>query len=250
MEICYICGMKKQKQFSISAKGAMLVSKYNKTRADPSDLYVNPQLKRNNIREAVQALENRIIQVSDSNPSFEEAAKMASDIAAQCLASEAGPKYDQTKEQVYDSILTELQPILETELLGKNICIKQGAYKFSYLKVTKVEARKWMHNQLEVCISGNGMKVERLYGDKFPVFDRMVINIIDVLVSGKTDNRYGEKTWMYVLSDDEMKNQFETAFSDIAHKVGMGNLKVDMHKIAEEKPNDDQRPVERPQEQQ
>lgn len=250
MEICYICGMKKQKQFAISAQGAMLISKYSKTLADPDDLYVNPQLKRDNIRAAVQALENRVIQVSDSNPSFEEAAKMASDIAVQCMSSEAGPKYDQTKEQVYNSILAELQSLLETELLGKNICIKNGAYKFSYLKVNKVEARIWMHNQLQVWIFGPGMKVDLLYGDKYPVFDRMSTNCIDVLVSGKTNNRYGEKTWMYVLSDDEMKKQFETAFSDIASKVGMNNFKVEMHKLAEEKPNDDHCPVDRPQERQ
>lgn len=216
--------MKKRQLFKISQEAGNLVRKYDETlRADIS-LYADPSGKRDRLRKAAENLLTRICRVDDLNPSFDEVSSLALEISGDCMAKDAEPAIPMTKAQVYDEIVGKLAPLLEAELLGKCICIKNGVSKFTYIRLDGVSTRKGMGDRLSVYASGWGFHLdtrEPCYDHrKLPVFGRESANLEYMLLTGKDEckrqsNDYSPE-WLYVLSEDEFRKQFSDAVAEIA----------------------------------
>ena len=109
--VCYIRSMKKQ-LLHISAEAAELIRKYHEVENSDDSLYFDSDLKRKRLLAAAEHMVKSIAMVSPDNPSFEESARLASEIQAQCLSPDVAPVHPETKEQVYRSLLERLQPLL------------------------------------------------------------------------------------------------------------------------------------------
>jgi hypothetical protein len=216
--------MKKQEQFVASAELAFQIRHYEETAKADNALYLDPTAKRARIREASSALLNRVCRISESDPSFDEAEQMAKDIVAQFAAPETAPVIPKTKEQIYEETVKLIQPLAEAELVGKNLCLKEGADKFTYFKAAHVEARDGMYNRLTISVSGPGFEVKpaertslsRSYN--FATFKSCWFDNADLLLTGKD---HDQKQWLYVLSDAEMKKQFDAAVRNIGVQIGI-----------------------------
>ena len=220
--------MKKQEQFVASAELAFQIRHYEETTKADSSLYLDPTAKRARLREASTALLNRVCRISESDPSFDEAEQMAKDIVAQFEAPEAAPAIPKTKEQIYDETVKQIQPLAEAELVGKNLCFKEGADKFTYFKVADVEARDGIYHRLTISVSGPGFEVKpaertslsRSYN--FATFKSCYFDNATLLLTGKDPD---QKQWLYVISDAEMKKQFDAAVRNIGVQVGIEGYK-------------------------
>lgn len=216
--------MKKQELISVSPEAAALIVRYNYVSADNNELYVNPDGKRARLHKAAEDLTARIINVSQCNPDFDEVARMANDIAEQCGIPDATPKYPQTKEQIYEEIVEKLCPMLQAELIGKNLLFKDGPYKFSYFKADRLKVRNGMHSTLEIVIAGPGFSIDYspdnqlLIRHRFPMFKDIAVDAATLLVTGKNEPF---KQWLYVISDKEYLTQFNSAVSGIAKTIGV-----------------------------
>ena len=216
--------MKKQEQFMASAELRFQIRHYNETVKADNSLYLDPTAKRARIREASSALLNRVCRISESDPSFDEAEQMARDIVAQFEAPETVPAIPKTKEQVYEETVKLIQPLAEAELVGKNLCFKEGADKFTYFRATHAEARNGMYNKLCISVSGPGFEIKpdertglsRSYN--FATFKSCWFDNPDLLITGKD---HDQKQWLYVLSDAEMKKQFDAAVRNIGTQIGI-----------------------------
>ena len=221
--------MKKRELFKISPEAGNLVRKYDETWGADISLYADPSGKRTRLRKAAENLLNRICRVDDSNPSFDEVSSLALDIAGDCMAKDAEPAIPMTKAQVYDEILGKLAPLLEAELLGKCICIKNGVSKFKYIRIDGISTRKGMCDGLEVHASGWGFHLdtrEQCCGHvTLPAFGRKSANLEHMLLTGKDEckresNDYSPE-WLYVLSEEEFRKQFTDAVAEIAGTLGI-----------------------------
>ena len=220
--------MKKQEQFVASAELAFQIRHYEETTTAASSLYLDPTAQRARRREASTALLNRVCRISESDPSFDEAEQMAKDIVAQFEAPEVAPAIPKTKEQIYDETVKQIQPLAEAELVGKNLCFKEGADKFTYFKVADVEARDGIYHRLTISVSGPGFEVKpaertslsRSYN--FATFKSCYFDNATLLLTGKDPD---QKQWLYVISDTEMKKQFDAAVRNIGVQVGIEGYK-------------------------
>lgn len=220
--------MKKQEQFVASAELAFQIRHYEETAKADKSLYLDPTAKRARLREASTALLNRICRISESDPSFDEAEQMAKDIVAQFEAPETAPAIPKTKEQIYAETVKLIQPLAEAELVGKNLCFKEGADKFTYFKVADVEARDGIYHRLTISVSGPGFEVKpvertslsRSYN--FATFKSCYFDNATLLLTGKDPD---QKQWLYVISDAEMKKQFDAAVRNIGTQIGIEGYK-------------------------
>lgn len=232
--------MKKQEQFVASAELAFQIRHYEETVKADNSLYLDPTAKRARIREASSALLNRVCRISESDPSFDEAEQMAKDIVAQFEAPEPAPAIPKTKEQIYDETVKLIQPLAEAELVGKNLCFKEGADKFTYFKVTNVEARDGIYHRLTISVSGPGFEVKpaerttlsRTYN--FATFKSCYFDNATLLLTGKD---HDQKQWLYVLSDAEMKKQFDAAVRNIGVQIGIEGYKEEEKEAGNDQPD-------------
>ena len=221
--------MKKCELFKISPEAAELVRKYDETYAADGSLYLNPYGKKEKLRKVAENLLSRICRIDDINPSFDEVSSMALEISGECMAKDAEPAIPMTKEQVYADIVGKLTPMLEAELMGKCICIKNGTWKFKYIRVDGVSVRVGFCQYLEVYVSGWGFSCDRQEPSydrrKLPEFNRFGACLEHMLLTGKDEckrqsNDYRPE-WLYVLSDDEFRKQFEISVAGIAGALGI-----------------------------
>lgn len=232
--------MKKQEQFVASAELAFQIRHYEETVKADKSLYLDPTAKRARIREASSALLNRVCRISESDPSFDEAEQMAKDIVAQFEAPETAPAIPKTKEQIYDETVKLIQPLAEAELVGKNLCFKEGADKFTYFKAAHVEARNGMYSRLTIAVSGPGFEVKpaerttlsRTYN--FATFKSCYFDNATLLLTGKD---HDQKQWLYVLSDAEMKKQFDAAVRNIGVQIGIEGYKEEEKEAGNDEPD-------------
>ena len=204
--------MKKQELFNISPEGAVLVQKYEETRMADDGLYFKPDAKRTRIMKSIDNMQNSICRVSGSNPSFDEVASLARQIAEDCLQEDTKPVYPQTKEEIYIDIIKRLQPILDRELVGKYICIKTGSSEFKYLKVTKVDAKVGFNDCLQVWVDGPGFGFSTDDNSGFPAFKKFSIGCAGLLLTGKDTFDY-KKRWMYIMSKDAIKEKLDSTMA-------------------------------------
>lgn len=96
--------------------------------------------------------------------------------------------------------------------------------KFTYFRATHVEARAGMYSKLCISVSGPGFEIKpdertslsRSYN--FATFKSCWFDNPDLLLTGK--DQY-QKQWLYVLSDAEMKKQFDAAVRNMGVQVGI-----------------------------
>ena len=212
---CYIWDMKKQELFTAPPEIAARLLRYKHTEDDDPTLYYNPGGKRDSISKAIEELQGKLVRVDDDNPSFDEVERLAESIALQCRTPDSAPVFRQTKEQIYVEIVQELTPLVKKELIGKYLCLKTGPYEFSYFKCDRVEVRVGMYNRLEILAGGRGFTTCEIV---FPQFKVFLLGVNDLLLTGK--NEYMKK-WLYVLSEDEYRKQFEKAVAGIAKSIGI-----------------------------
>lgn len=222
--------MKKMELFKISPEGAALVKEYDDTRKAEVGVYFDPEAKLKRILKASDELHQRICRVRNDNPSFDEVAAMARQIAEDCLKADSSPTYNMTKEEVYAAVIKKLQPILDRELLGRFICIKTEPWEFKYIKVTKVHAQDGIYGGLQVWITGPGFGVlagNDSYGDKlFPRFKMFTVDCAGLLVTGKDEFDY-KKRWLYVMSPEAMWEKLDYVMSEFRETVGLDDNGVD-----------------------
>ena len=222
--------MKKMELFKISPEGAALVKEYDDTRKAEDGVYLDPYGKRTRIMKAADELQQRICRVSDEHPSFGEVAKMATQIAEDCLKADSAPTYNMTKAEVYAAVVKRLQPILDRELLGKFICIKTGPWEFKYIKVTKVEAQDGIYGRLQVWVSGPGFGEfagSDYNGEKqFPSFKKFSVDCTGLLVTGKDEFEY-KKRWMYVMSPEAIREKLDDVMAEFRERVGLDDKEDD-----------------------
>ena len=215
--------MKKQ-LLHISAEAAELIREYHEVENSDDSLYFDSDLKRKRLLAAAEHMVKSIAMVSPDNPSFEESARLASEIQAQCLSPDVAPVHPETKEQVYRSLLERLQPLLESELVGKCMRLKTGAYDFDVFKVTKVNARSDMHHFLEIYVIGNGFRytvnTQKSNRSNWPSFAQVSVECTDLLINGKDRHDYKDR-WLYVISEEEMAEEFTKRMVDLARLIGI-----------------------------
>lgn len=210
--------------FNISPEGAALVKEYEATRKAADGVYFDPEAKLKRILKASDELQQRICRVRNDNPSFDEVAAMARQIAEDCMKADSSPTYNMTKEEVYAAVIKKLQPILDRELLGKFICIKTGPWEFKYIKVTKVVAQDGIYGGLQVWVSGPGFGEftgTDSYGDKlFPSFKKFSADCAGLLTTGKDEFEY-KKRWLYVMSPEAIREKLDAVMSEFRVTVGL-----------------------------
>ena len=133
--------MKKRELLHISKEAADLIRRYYQVEKEDDSFYLNPDGKRTRLLASVEELAKSIARVNKDSPSFDEVSRIASDLLVQARAPEGTPVHKETKQQVFNSLVEQLKPLLDSELVGKCLCLKTGAYDFDILKVTEVEAR-------------------------------------------------------------------------------------------------------------
>lgn len=210
--------------FNISPEGAALVKEYEDTRKAEVGVYFDPEAKLKRILKAADELQQRICRVRNDNPSFDEVAAMARQIAEDCLKADSSPTYNMTKEEVYAAVIKKLQPILDRELLGRFICIKTGPWEFKYIKVTKVHAQDGIYGGLQVWVTGPGFGEftgTNLDGEKlFPSFKMFTVDCAGLLVTGKDEFDY-KKRWLYVMSTEAIREKLDSVIAEFRERVGL-----------------------------
>ena len=157
---------------------------------DPSR-YLGPFRKKEEMIELVKELELAIRRIDEATPSTDPAKELASKISAVCTRQDPEPEINKTREQVYEEIVLALNEDFTPSLVGKFLCLKEGAHDFTFVKVDKAEARVGIYRRLEMLVWGNGVKVKTQLetGDlPFPHFGKFSFSIQDLLLTGKDEH--------------------------------------------------------------
>lgn len=83
--------MKKIEPFKVSARAAALLKKYAFTEKDADENYFNPDKKKEELKDATNALYKKILNVSERQPSFDEITQMAIELVNKCKAEPKNP---------------------------------------------------------------------------------------------------------------------------------------------------------------
>jgi hypothetical protein len=216
--------MKKRELLHISQETADLFRRYYQVEKEDDSLYINPCGKRTRLLASADELVKSIIHVNNDSPSFDEVSRIASDLLMQAQAPEGTPVHKETKQQVFNSLVEQLNSLLDSELVGKCLCLKTGAYDFDIFKVTKVEASVGIYDRLTIYMQGTGFfytsnpqKSER---SAFTGFAPISFPCTDLLIDGM--DRYDYKNrWLYVISEEEMTEEFTKRMTDLGRLIGI-----------------------------
>ena len=215
--------MKKQ-LLHISAEAAELIRKYHEVEDADDSLYLNPDGKRARLLASAEELVKSIARVNEGSPSFDEISRIASDLLVQARTPEGTPVHKKTKRQAFNSLVEQLKPLLNSELVGKCLCLKTGAYDFDILKVTEVETSVGIYDRLVIIMRGAGFiytsnpqKSER---SAFTGFGTISFPCADLLIDGRDRDNYKDR-WLYMISEEEMTEEFTRRMADLARLIGI-----------------------------
>jgi hypothetical protein len=216
--------MKKRELLHISQEAAGLIRRYCQIEKEDDSLYLNPDGKRTRLLASAEELVKSIARVNEGSPSFDEISRIASDLLVQARTPEGTPVHKETKRQAFNSLVEQLKPLLNSELVGKCLCLKTGAYDFDILRVTEVEVSVGIYDRLEIIMRGAGIfytsnpqKSER---SAFTDFGMISFPCADLLIDGRDRNDYKDR-WLYVLSEEEMAEEFIKRMADLARLIGI-----------------------------
>lgn len=163
---------------------------------DPSR-YLNPFRKKDELLELVKELDLAVRRIDEATPSTDPAAEIASRISEVCARQDPEPEINKTREQVYEDIVLALNENFMPSLIGKFLCLKEGAHEFNFIKVDTAEARVGIYKGLEMTVWGRGVKVKTqlMTGElPFPQFGKFLFKIQNLLLTGKDEHN---KQWLY-----------------------------------------------------
>lgn len=216
--------MKKRELLHISKEAADLIRRYYQVEMEDDSFYLNPDGKRTRLLASANELVKSIARVNKDSPSFDEVSRIASDLLVQARAPDGTPVHKETKQQVFWSLVEQLHPLLISELVGKCLCLKTGAYDFDIFKVTEVETIVGIYDRLEIYIRGAGFtytsnpqKSER---SVYTAFEPISFQCADLLITGKDRHDYKDR-WLYVISEEEMAEEFTRRMVDLAKLIGI-----------------------------
>lgn len=214
--------MKKIAPFKASAMAAALIKKYAFTETDAPENYFNPQKKKEGLKDATNELYHKILKVDEQQPSFDEITEMAIELVNKCKAEPEKPKYDQTKRQIYDGIVAELEPLLRDELIGKYCRYKRGARNFTFFKVESVRVEIEIYDHLAILIEGPGYEFTLDSGNNIsglPNYKHHQIKCTNELLIDGKDPHLG--AWLDIMSPNEFRERFMGAYKVVAKAVGI-----------------------------
>lgn len=216
--------MKKRELLHISQEAAGLIRRYWQVEKEDDSLYLNPDDKRTRLLASADELVKSIARVNKDSPSFDEVSRIASGLLAQARAPEGTPVHKETKRQAFNSLVEQLKPLLNSELVGKCLCLKTGAYDFNILRVTEVEVSVGIYDRLKIIMRGAGIfytsnpqKSER---SAFTDFGTISFPCADLLIDGRDRDNYKDR-WLYVISEEEMAEEFTKRMADLARLIGI-----------------------------
>ena len=216
--------MKKRELLHISNKATDLIRRYHQVEKDDYSFYLNPDGKRTKLLASANELVKSIAQVNKDRPSFDEVSRIASDLLVQARAPEGTPVHKETKQQVFRSLVDQLNPLLISELVGKCLCLKTGAYDFDVFKVTGVEARVGIYDWLDVSMHGTGFEYTsnptKSTRSAFTKFTQYSFPCASLLIDGRDRYDYKDR-WLYVISEEEMLEEFTKRMVDLAKLIGI-----------------------------
>ena len=201
---------------------ATLIRKYAFTESDAPENYFNPDEKKEGLKDATNALYQKILKVDERHPSFDEITQMATELVNKCKAEPKQPKYDKTKRQIYEDIVAELEPLLRDELVGKYFRYKVGAHKFAFFKVETIRVEIAIYDRLEIFIQGPGYEFVTDCGNNisgFPDYKYPQIECTDALLIDGKDSH--SNAWLDIISPDEFRERFMAAYKVVAKTVGI-----------------------------
>lgn len=211
--------MKKRKLLHISNEAADLIRRYEMVEKEDDSLYLNPDSKRDKLLASANQLVTSISNVNKKNPSFDEVTKIVSYLLEQAREPEGTTVHKETKDQVFKSLVEQLNPLLISELVGKYLCLKTGAYDFAVFKVTEVEAKVGIYKWLDICVSGTGFRYNSNHQNSdrsvYTHFTKISVQCISLLIDGK-DRYDGKDRWLYVISEEEMVEEFTKLMEELA----------------------------------
>ena len=194
------------------------------TCGDPSR-YLDPFRKKNEMLELVKELELAIRRIDESTPSTDPAADIAAKISAVCARKDPEPEINKTRDQVYHEIVLKLNENFMPTLVGKFLCLKEGAHDFTFIKVDKAEARVGIYKGMEMLVWGNGVKVntQPATGElPFPHFGKFSFRIQDLLMTGKDEHT---KRWLYQVDPAAIPPFFARLSAEMGDYTGFAPSK-------------------------
>lgn len=182
--------------------------------------YLDPFRKKEEMLELVKELELAIRRIDGETPSTDPAATLAAKISAVCARQDPEPEINKTREQVYEEIVLALNEDFTPSLVGKFLCLKEGAHDFTFVKVDKAEARVGIYKRLEMLVWGNGVKVntQPITGElPFPHFGKFSFSIQDLLLTGKDEHT---KRWLYQVDPAAIPPFFDRLSAEMGDFTG------------------------------
>lgn len=187
---------------------------------DDPTRYLDPFRKKNELLELAKELDLAVRHIDESTPSTDRVAELASKISAVCARQDPPPEINKTREQVYEEIVLALNEDFMPSLVGKFLCLKEGAYDFIFVKVDEAEARVGIYKGLEMHVLGPGVKVKTqlMNGElPFPQFGKFSFSIQALLLTGKDERT---KRWLYQVDPAAIPPFFDRLSAEMGDFTG------------------------------
>lgn len=201
---------------------ALLIRNYEYTLScnDP-DRYLDPFRKKGELAELANKLDLAVRRIDEDSPSTDGVAELATQISAVCSREDPLPEVPKTREQIYAEIASNLDESFCRSLIGKFLCLKEGPYTYTFIKVDRAEARVGIYKYLEMPVGGTGVKVyfdEKVKGKvELPRFGTYSFGINDLVTEGK--NTY-LKRWLYQVEPGEIRAFYDRLYAVIGEYAG------------------------------
>lgn len=212
----------KMKPLIADSGTALLIRKYADTRDNKDlDKYLDPFRKKNELLELSKQLDLAVRRIDEGDPSTDGVADLATQISAVCSREDPLPEVPKTKEQIYAEIASELDTSFCSTLIGKFLCLKEGPYTYTFIKVDRAKARVGMYKDLEMIAGGPGVKVcfnaDHKEKVELPEFGSYSFGISDLVMEGK--NQY-LKRWLYQVDPGEIRALYGRLYAVIGEYAG------------------------------
>lgn len=212
----------KMKPLIADSGTALLIRKYDYTRSnnDP-DKYLDPFRKKNELLELAKKLDLAVRRIDEGDPSTDDVAELAAQISTVCSREDPLPEVPKTREQIYVEIASELDTSFCSALIGKFLCLKEGPYTYTFIKVDRAKARVGMYRDLEMIAGGAGVKVcfnvDHKEKVELPQFGSYSFGINELVIDGKNQHL---KRWLYQVEPGEIRALYDRLYTVIGEYAG------------------------------
>lgn len=201
---------------------ALLISNYEYTlKCNDPDRYLDPFRKKSELAELANKLDMAVRRIDEDSPSTDGVAELAAQISAVCSREDPLPEVPKTREQIYAELARDLDAYFCHSLIGKFLCLKEGPYTYTFIKVDRAEARVGIYKCLEMLVGGPGVKVcfdENVKGKvELPRFGKYSFGINDLVTEGKNQHL---KRWLYQVEPGEIRAFYDRLYAVVGEYTG------------------------------